>query len=453
MTLIDYRVLVSAPPEIVWELLSHLPSIPKWHVNCTQASILTTQQEGAGVRCRLNMQAGPDIVLDILSWYSNLGYEYTVVDGPYRVSKGRIRLQAIPEGTTVQWTFEYELGGFAASMRDMSTRRRLTNEVEASLKRLKKLVESTGIRMDDQTRERVSLRPAPTAKERAVLSENIARTQPTMKPVPGQPTSSTPSDSLIIDEGDLPPVPEPLVIGDDDLPPAPGELEAMLAEAEPPLEDGDTRPNPAVGEEAPAPDAAELAPDEPTREAEASSAAPAEDDTLPRKPSEAETLPDAFEPVPADDEHPADDKHPAEAVQAAEPAEPAPAPPGVDESAAAGDEPAAEQAAREPVVEEPTLPPPPAEPLVKDIGPSIWEVFGMAPPSAEESGVDELPAPAEDTLPAEEEPLAEAATPTPDAPELDAAQAGPESSILRPRLRQASHPGYRHATRRRTRHR
>ncbi|MBN2471155.1 MAG: SRPBCC family protein [Anaerolineae bacterium] len=451
MTLIDDRVLVSAPPEIVWELLSSLSSIPKWHVNCTQSSILTTQQEGAGVRCRLNMQAGPDIVLEILSWYSNLGYEYTVVDGPYRQSKGRIRLQAIPEGTTVQWTFEYEMGGFAASVRDMNTRRRLVNEVTASLKRLKKLVESTGIRMDDQTRERVSLRPAPTAKERAVLSENIARTLPAMKPVPGQPASETPDSApLIIDEDDLPPVPEPLIIGEDDLPPVPGELEAMLAEAEPPLAKEDTRPNPAVTADAPAADTAEsdspaqsvpapvvdeappaaAQPDEITPLAEEEAHEPDEPvtqanaPTLPRRPAEAETLPDAFEPVSAEDAAPVTETDSAES--------PAPA---------------AEEAETLQVAAAEATPAPLLREEPRPVGPSIWEVFGMAPPSAEGAAPEQ-------SVPVEETPAPEQNTQVaPAESDMDPAPQPPTSNLLRVREGRSSHPGQRAAAQQRTRRR
>ncbi len=179
MTLIDHRVLVSAPPEIVWELLSDLTALPKWHVNCTQASILTSHRTGTGTRRRITRQKGPSIVEEILSWYSNLGYEYTIVDGmPFSSNRGRVRLQPIPEGTIVQWTLEYQHAGFMSGLRDrLATRRQLNKEIQSSLKRLKKLVESTGIRMDAETRERVSLRPAPTASERAALSESLARTQ------------------------------------------------------------------------------------------------------------------------------------------------------------------------------------------------------------------------------------------------------------------------------------
>lgn len=438
MTIVDHRVLVNAPPDIIWELLGDLSATPKWHINCTQASILTTQQEGVGVRCRLNMENGPDIVQEILSWYRNLGYEYTVVDGPYKSSRGRMRLQAIPEGTIVQWTLEYELAGFAASMRDLTTKRRVNTEIEASLKRLKKLVESAGIRMDSDTRERVSMRPAPTAKERAVMAENIARTQPAMPPVNDAHSPENAPDNTgipaIIDEGDLPSIPEPLVIDEGDLPPAPGEK--LTAINEPPLDDEDTRPNHTVDEDditlvrRPEPD--ETLVSVPVKPEADTAALPLEDiaepvDTTPVEGAaadmaETETLPESQAPIEL-----------AETLLAT-PAVKIPAEPlaemNTDSSEATSVESTVETpgetdiAQDEPVVEpEPQVEPTKSvfEEKLSPMGPSIWEVFGMAAPSAED-GAESAPAST----------VAEAST-APEEPQT--------TPRLQPRRRTGKHPG------------
>ena len=65
MTLIDHRILVAAPPQVIWELVGDLSATPKWHVNCSQASVLNTRQSGPGTRCRLSITNGPDIVFEI----------------------------------------------------------------------------------------------------------------------------------------------------------------------------------------------------------------------------------------------------------------------------------------------------------------------------------------------------------------------------------------------------
>jgi len=394
MTLIDHRILVAAPPQVIWELVGDLSATPKWHVNCSQASVLNTRQSGPGTRCRLSITNGPDIVFEIVSWVENFGYEYTVVDGPYSSSLGRIRLRALPQGTAVQWTFEYELGGPASGLRDaLFTRQRLNNEIEQSLKRLKKVVEATGVSMTAEVAERVAMHPAPTAEERAVLAEKVTRTQPAVKAVPPPQAEPSPAAAppVVIDEGDLPPPPRPAaptVIDEGDLPPLPG-IE------EPPLDDEDTRPGRAAAAREPvapaeavppteAPDeiAAGREPEPPTGE----EAAPEEAITQPA--FEAAVTRPAVEPVrPA---APAEADHPASSMAETLPEMPPIASP---ESPGPVEPPAVPEPSPAPI---PDYQPAPSlfEQEIKPLGPSIWDVFGMKPPSQAEAATDSEPGPA-----------------------------------------------------------
>jgi len=243
MTLLDRRVLIDAPPEVVWKYLSNLADLPRWHPNCTQTSILTTSQRGVGVRRRNTMKKGPSVVEEIVSWYEGLGYEYVVVDGPrYRRNRGLLRLQAIPEGTILQWTFDYQLGGLLGGLRDrLFVRRRLDKEIADGLNQFKRLIQSTGVRMDAVSRDKVAMRPAPNADERAALGMTRGQRPPddaaeTATPTsPGRPRSTPP----VIFEDDLPASPPPspglVEVFEDDLPPVP------LPE-EPPVAEEDTRP-------------------------------------------------------------------------------------------------------------------------------------------------------------------------------------------------------------------
>lgn len=381
MTLIDHRILIVAPPQAIWELVGNLSAMPKWHVNCAQASVLNTRQSGPGTRCRLTITNGPDIVIEIVSWVENFGYEYRVVDGPYRTSLGRIRLRVLPQGTAVHWTFEYELGGLAAGLRNaLFTRQRLSDEIEQSLKRLKKVVEAAGVSMSDELAERVAMRPAPTAEERAALAENVIRTQPSLKAVtaPQEPPPG-PAAPIVIDEGDLPPLPipaAPTVIDEGDLPPLP-----VLEE--PPLADEDTRPTRTVA----APEFVAPAEIPPTPPAEI--------------PAEAEPV----APVTLVDETPSapDTKAPATTpdMMPTEPAVEAVVPPS--SSVKAPPETTAETLPEMPVVGPQEPEPPPAAPEtptapgaenrpsllfggeIKPLGPSIWDVFGIKPPSQAET--------------------------------------------------------------------
>jgi len=410
MTIIDHRVLVNAPPEVVWELLGDLAALPKWHVNCQDTSILTTQRQGVGVRRRNTMSGGPDTVEEILTWYNNLGFEYTVVDGPrYRSNRGRLRLQAIPEGTVVQWTFEYQLGGTLAFLRDFFLRRRLNDEATRSLKRFKQLVESAGIRMDAATVERVSMRPAPSATERAAIGEATTRVRSARVEVPPAPPAVSEETQV-----SLPPAPPPdrpawqtppavLDIGFDDLPPLAG------IGGEPPLADEDTRPRPIL-ETPTQPIVPRLQPEAipPAPEPEPPAGASQEPvDLAPVLESDTnETIPVA-PPVEDFSKHP--EKQPVELAEPpytapielageAESERPPEAPESRPESPAPVEQPEpthSEEPATWPEPSlpeqpgvEPELPPVPEASLApgpepKSAGPSIWEVFGIAPPSSQ----------------------------------------------------------------------
>lgn len=85
-------------------------------------------------------------VMEITAWYDGLGYEYTVVDGlPFADAKGRLRLQEIPEGTIVQWTFTYEPKGIAGNLRSrLSARRRIEGTMVESLRSLWRYINQSG---------------------------------------------------------------------------------------------------------------------------------------------------------------------------------------------------------------------------------------------------------------------------------------------------------------------
>ena len=52
MPLIDQRILIDAPPEVVWQVFSDQNQLAQWHAGVTSVSVLTTQQRGTGVRRR-----------------------------------------------------------------------------------------------------------------------------------------------------------------------------------------------------------------------------------------------------------------------------------------------------------------------------------------------------------------------------------------------------------------
>lgn len=222
MHVIDHRILVPTPPEVVWRFLSDLRRNPEWQVNCSSVSMLTLPQQppGVGTRWRATSDAGRDYIAEITAWYDRLGYEYTFVDGaPYRYSKGQIRLQDTPEGTVVQWTFQYEVGGMLGSLKNsLGKRRAIENDMIESLRSLWKVITQSAPVDKDYTPKSL-MRDAPDVNARQAYKPR--HPTPFDQP-PGGPTP-TPAE-------EMPRVPD------------------LLANM-PPVEEDDTRPRPAVREE------------------------------------------------------------------------------------------------------------------------------------------------------------------------------------------------------------
>jgi hypothetical protein len=112
MNLIDHRILIPTSPERVWHFVGDLKRNTEWQTNCRSISMLTsTSKIQPGTRLRITPDRGREYVIEITAWYDRFGYEYIVAEGSsFRENKGTVRLQEVPEGTIVQWTFSYKPG-------------------------------------------------------------------------------------------------------------------------------------------------------------------------------------------------------------------------------------------------------------------------------------------------------------------------------------------------------
>lgn len=329
MTTIDQRLLVPVAQSVVWEYISNLNNNPSWQADCADLSFLSSMHEGQGTRWRYSTKKGGDCVVEITAWYNGLGYEYVYIDGPrYRNNRGRIRLQEIAEGTIVQWTFTYEMGGALSGLRN--NRRQIENTMATSLKTLYRQVKAYAT--DDGFDAKSLVRDAPDVEARAqykprhptAVAKSSADTETAFRP----PSTPVVFDEPPVDDGDAqelqimaidePPVanddtrPRPAITSSDaqvvasDVPPdVEGEPEflADLSAFEPPRRDHDTQPRADVGASAVM---AEATPNEAAQEpstsselpeaVEVASAAPTEPDT----PAEADAgLTDAVAESPA----------------------------------------------------------------------------------------------------------------------------------------------------------
>ena len=177
MPLIDQRILIDAPPQMIWDFVSDPDKLTRWHTGYSGISVLTTQRTGAGTRRRCTPAGGgKDVIEEITTWVEGLGYEYRLVDGsPYRTLQGRLRLQPGPDGTTVQWTITYRPKGLFGLLRDqLSGRRRFAQMMADSLRHLRRQIDTLGVRMDEAQRAKMSIQGRLDANARAQYKRRYA---------------------------------------------------------------------------------------------------------------------------------------------------------------------------------------------------------------------------------------------------------------------------------------
>lgn len=236
MNTIDQRILIPAPPDVVWAYLSDITHNPNWQADCQHVAFLTSKREGPGTRWRYSTARNREQVAEISAWYNGLGYEYTIIDGaPFRKNTGRIRLQEIPEGTVVQWTFSYEAGGLFGGGRGAG--RQVETNMETSLKNLwRQITQATSGKAAHEAKS--LMRDAPDVAARSQYKPrhpSLAKDEAVPAPR-GYAERRPPEKPLIIEDE----------IGIEDLGVA--RFQPPVRIPEPPIAEGDTRPRPAVVE-------------------------------------------------------------------------------------------------------------------------------------------------------------------------------------------------------------
>lgn len=160
MTLIDQRIIIDAPPDVVWQYLTEPDELRRWHTGYASVSLLTqTMGEGARRRCAI-AGGNKDIIEEITAWVNGWGYEYVIVEGgPFKQYRARLRLQTGPDGTIVNWTVFYLPKGLFGGLADrLGGRRQMARMMADSLRALRRRIDELGIKMDADYRARVSIR-------------------------------------------------------------------------------------------------------------------------------------------------------------------------------------------------------------------------------------------------------------------------------------------------------
>lgn len=240
MNTLDRRILIPAPQAAVWAVISDLAHSGIWNADWQQVAFLTTKREGRATRFRCRDSKGKEAVVEITAWYNGLGFEYTYIDGiGLKSPVGRIRLQEIPEGTIVQWTFQWEGSRGAA--------RKLEGRLEDHLKALYRQVTQAG--RQTMSGSKSSMREGVNFHDRTHYQPRHPSAMQTLPaagtPVPAQ--EFTFDDLEVVSAADAPlslQIEPPMQTGDARLVPA--QLEAFDFALDPPIREEDTRPRPAI---------------------------------------------------------------------------------------------------------------------------------------------------------------------------------------------------------------
>lgn len=161
-TLIDQRILAPAPTHVVWSVLADSMQLPGWRIDCAEVRFLTSRQFGVGAQRECVPPRGKPYVEEITAWYEGLGYEYVQVNNRnFNEWLGRIRLQAVPDGTIVQWTISYEPAGLVGRVSNgISGKARAEEDCANSLRQLRRLIISMGYEeVEGDNRRRQTLQP------------------------------------------------------------------------------------------------------------------------------------------------------------------------------------------------------------------------------------------------------------------------------------------------------
>lgn len=225
---IDHAINIPVTQESLWTIISDPEKNTGWHTGYKSVSYLNSIRRKQGMRWRYTDRQGHAYVVEVTAWYEGYGYEYRIIDGtPFSDNRGRIRLQETPDATTVQWTFSYELSGFMGGVRNaLGLKRRLDEEVVASLKNLYRLRES----LTPIKESKSLMRKAPDVSERQLYRSRYF-TQ-------AEQDEALEAEARQADEAFMPPVAitqvDELPISVDDTPPNPNLKPIILEEPPPP---------------------------------------------------------------------------------------------------------------------------------------------------------------------------------------------------------------------------
>ena len=168
MPSIDQRILLPASPELVWQYIGEPEKHPLWWQECERAIPLSVALHEPGSRWRYIYRKAPDIVIEITTYLSRAGFEYSIVDGLSILNAhGRFRLQEVNEGTALFWGFEFQSSGLFS--RSGRRKRAIESQMVKNLRSLWQIIHELPERSKLHD-PRTSVQEAPDADARATYT-------------------------------------------------------------------------------------------------------------------------------------------------------------------------------------------------------------------------------------------------------------------------------------------
>ncbi len=143
---VSSHILVNAPQQKVWEVISDFANVYTWAPSVQQSHALTTSETGPGTGRYCKLDGFGEIEEYVTVWQEGEGFVYDVTPlGPLTNAFSSWWLHKINDQTTrlsVVFSYEIRFGLFGSIMHSLVMRKKLQESLPGSLEALKQRVET-----------------------------------------------------------------------------------------------------------------------------------------------------------------------------------------------------------------------------------------------------------------------------------------------------------------------
>jgi ligand-binding SRPBCC domain-containing protein len=145
MRLLEERIEIDAPDQLVWDLLADFGDVAKWAPYMRESHLIGTQSSGIGMRRGMRHSWGFRFEEVVTQWHVSKGFAFDVLKAPYPMKDVKEVWVLGPEngGTVVETQVRYgaHLGPIGAAVDWLLVRFVVRREMRAGLRGLKECAE------------------------------------------------------------------------------------------------------------------------------------------------------------------------------------------------------------------------------------------------------------------------------------------------------------------------